>query len=117
MTLALSTPILLEYEEVTRRLSGTERWRDMVLLLELLARLHGNIRHVEPQFRFGVITEDPDDNKFCDCAIAADADFVVTEDRHFDVLNRSEYKPRAIGPLEFIQAKLGSGPARPAGST
>jgi len=27
------------------------------------------------------------DNKFCDCAIVADADFVVTEDGHFDALN------------------------------
>jgi predicted nucleic acid-binding protein len=29
---------------------------------------------------------DPDDNKFSDCAIAAGANYLVTEDKHFDVL-------------------------------
>jgi predicted nucleic acid-binding protein len=47
--LAVSTEILLEYQEVTTRLSGTKRWRDMAALLDLLAQLHGNIRHVEPK--------------------------------------------------------------------
>ena len=43
-------------------------------------KLHGNIRQTEPQFRFAVIIADADDNKFCDCAITAEADFVVTDD-------------------------------------
>ena len=37
-------------------------------------------------YHFGLITEDPDDNKFVDCAIAADAELIVTNDKHFDVL-------------------------------
>jgi putative PIN family toxin of toxin-antitoxin system len=106
LTLAVSTEILLEYEEVTVKLSGPERWRDIVALLELLPQLHGNIRQVEPQFRFAVITSDPDDNKFCDCAIAAEADFVVTEDSHFNALNSAGYKTRPIKPDEFIHHHL-----------
>lgn len=81
--LAVSTEILLEYEKITVKLSGAQRWRDAAAFLEMLTQLHRNIRQVEPRFRFGVIVADPDDNKFCDCAIAADADFVVTEDSHF----------------------------------
>ena len=106
ITLAVSTEILLEYQEIITRLSGAERWRDVASLLELLVQLHGNIRHVEPQFRFNVISIDPDDNKFCDCAIAAEANFVVAEDNHFDVLKSAGYKPKPIKPEEFIRQWL-----------
>jgi predicted nucleic acid-binding protein len=34
----------------------------------------------------GIITADPDDNKFVDCAFAAGADYLVSEDSHFRVL-------------------------------
>jgi putative PIN family toxin of toxin-antitoxin system len=104
--LAVSTEILLEYQEVTTRLSGTKRWRDMAALLDLLAQLHGNIRHVEPKFRFNVISTDPDDNKFCDCAIAAEANFVVTEDNDFNALKSAGYKPKPIKPEKFIRQYL-----------
>ena len=45
-----------------------------------------NVRRVEPRFNFGLITSDPDDNKFVDCAIIANADYIVSEDRHFNEL-------------------------------
>ena len=106
MTLAISNEILFEYEEITKRLSGTERWGEVVALLELLNRLHGNIRQVQPQFRFAVITQDPDDNKFCDCAIAAAADFVVTNDAHFSALKSSGHIPQPITPQDFIERHL-----------
>ena len=107
LTLAVSNEILLEYEEVTTKLSGAERWREIVALLELLDRLHGNIRQIEPQFRFAVITQDPDDNKFCDCAITAEADFVVTSDAHFAALKSAGHKPKPVAPEEFIRVHLG----------
>jgi putative PIN family toxin of toxin-antitoxin system len=106
LTLAVSTEILLEYEEITVKLSGAERWRDVAAFLELLPQLHGNIRQIEPHYRFGVIVADPDDNKFCDCAIAADADFVVTEDGHFGALKSAGYKPQPITPEGFIRLHL-----------
>jgi predicted nucleic acid-binding protein len=77
-----------------------------VAWLELVNQLHDNIRQTEPQFRFGIITADPDDNKFCDCAIAAEADFVVTDDAHFAVLKTAGYKPQPISPDEFIRVHL-----------
>jgi uncharacterized protein len=102
ITLAVSTEILLEYEEIIVHLSGIERWRDVATFLALLTQLHSNIRQIEPHYRFGVIVADPDDNKFCDCAIAAEADFVVTDDGHFDALKSAGYKPQPITPDEFI---------------
>jgi putative PIN family toxin of toxin-antitoxin system len=107
--LAVSTEILLEYEEIIVKLSGAERWRDVAAFLELLAQLHGNIRQIEPHYRFGIVIADPDDNKVCDCAIAAEADFIVTEDSHFGALKSAGYKPQPITPDEFIRLHLSAG--------
>jgi len=104
--LAVSTEILLEYEEITVQLSGAERWRDVTAFLELLAQLHGNLRPIEPHYRFGVIVADPEDNKFCDCAIAAEADFIITNDSHFAALKLAGYKAQPLTPDEFIRLHL-----------
>ena len=45
-----------------------------------------NIRLITPYYRFGLISSDADDNKFVDCAITSGADYIVTNDAHFDVL-------------------------------
>ena len=41
---------------------------------------------VNPWYRFNAIKSDLDDNKFVDCAIAANAKFIVTDDHHYDEL-------------------------------
>ena len=43
-----------------------------------------------PHYHFQLITQDPDDNKFVDCAIIANADYIVTNDSHFKVLENIE---------------------------
>ena len=53
-----------------------------------------------------MITADPDDNKFVGCAIAVEADFILTVDRHFNVLDGNGYKPRPISPDEFVAKYL-----------
>lgn len=45
----------------------------------------------DSHFSFGLITVDADDNKFVDCAIVANAHFIVTEDKHFYVLKNIEF--------------------------
>lgn len=45
-----------------------------------------NTRRLDPHFRFRLIEKDPDDNKFVDCAISAGADYIVSEDAHFRIL-------------------------------
>ena len=49
------------------------------------------VRQFNPQFRFNLIEADPDDNKFVDCAIIANANYIVSEDSHFDVLRRISF--------------------------
>lgn len=45
-----------------------------------------NTVYISPQNRYHLIEADPDDNKFVDCAITAKARYIVTQDRHYDVV-------------------------------
>lgn len=104
--LAVSDDILLEYEETISRLSGPARWREVEQFFTLLFYLHSNILFIDPHFHFGIISVDPDDNKFVDCAIAAQAIYIITSDRDFSSLVGSGYKPQPITPAEFIRRHL-----------
>ena len=55
------------------------------LAVETILRANNVIR-VDARFRFNLITADVDDNKFVDCAIIANADYIVSEDSHFNIL-------------------------------
>ena len=104
---AISTEILLEYEEIVGEHSGSGRVRKMFALMEVVSQQHGNVLHIAPAFRFRLIAADADDDKFADCAIAADADCIITDDRHFDALKNSGHKPQPVTPEEFIRRHLG----------
>jgi predicted nucleic acid-binding protein len=108
LTWAFSTEVLLEYEEVITRLSGPARWRKLARLMDLAEMTSGNILRVTPSFRFHVVTADPDDDIFADCAITAGADHLITEDRHFTALAEAGYKPKPISPTDFIATFLSS---------
>src|SRR2546423_14581505 len=60
--LAISNEILLEYQEVISEMLGPAGWSRIVRVIELMDRLYGNVLRIEPQYRFGVISVDPDDN-------------------------------------------------------
>ncbi|MCC6460478.1 MAG: putative toxin-antitoxin system toxin component, PIN family [Saprospiraceae bacterium] len=96
--LCVTTDILLEYEEVITLHMGALTATNFMEALE-------NAPHVElitRYFKWGLIEADPDDNKFVDCAIAGNARFIVSEDRHFRVLKQVEYpKVEVIGIEEF----------------
>jgi uncharacterized protein len=66
VTWAVSTKVLLEYEEVLTRLSGPARWRKLASLMDLAELTSGNLLRVTPSFHFNIITTDPDDNIFAD---------------------------------------------------
>jgi putative PIN family toxin of toxin-antitoxin system len=109
LTWAVSTPILLEYEEVLTRLSGPARWRKLARLMDLAELTSGNLLRVTPSFQFRIVTADPDDNIFADCAITAQADYLLTEDAHFAPLADAGYKPRPLSPPQFIAQFFASG--------
>lgn len=106
MAVAVSPAIWLEYHEVCVELGGTGHWSKIEQLFDQVGRLHDTILRVNPAFRFGTITQDPDDNAFADCAITAHADFVITEDRHFRPLSNAGYKAQPMTPQEFMDRYL-----------
>ena len=63
--------------------------------MNLLALLP-NVRFVHTFYRWNLIYTDPDDNKYCDTAIAGTADYIVTEDKHFDILKKTSYPSIAV---------------------
>ena len=60
-------------------------------------------------FAWFLIEADPDDNKFVDCAIAGQADYIVTHDKHFRILDEIQFpRVRATG-LEALREMLSVG--------
>lgn len=106
ITVALSNEILLEYQETITRLSGAERWNQIETFLALISQLNSNVLFTDPHFHFGLIADDPDDNKFADCAIAAEGEHIITADHHFDSLRGSGYKPQPITIDDFVKRYL-----------
>ena len=61
-----------------------------------------NVIRKDPHYTFALIEADKDDNKFVDCAIAANAKCIVTEDKHFRVLKNIPFpKVEVLGIEEF----------------
>ena len=81
-TLCVTNEIIEEYAEVISRNINERVAQTVIYLIMTLS----NVKYIDPHFRFQLITADPDDNKFVNCAIAANAKYIVTEDHHFDVL-------------------------------
>jgi putative PIN family toxin of toxin-antitoxin system len=80
--ICISNDILSEYIEIlTQKVSYTFAIRIANVLLK-----SNCVKFFDPHFHFGLITQDPDDNKFVDCAIVANADYLVSEDNHFNAL-------------------------------
>jgi uncharacterized protein len=100
--LCVTTEILAEYEEIVSRYMSPVVGR---LLIEAILRAN-NVVRVDAQFRFNLITRDPDDNKFVDCAIVANAEFVVTNDAHFTVLKTIPFPHVRTRTIEEFLALL-----------
>ena len=91
--------VLNEYEEILASKTTREIAQNVV---EAIARLHTTV-YQETYIHFGLITQDVDDNKFVDCAVAADAEYIVTNDAHFSVLKEIEWPKISIITIkEFV---------------
>lgn len=104
--MALTAAIILEYEEIAAERGGTAFASKIMHWLSLVSAAYDSIDVVQPSFQFRVILNDPDDNKFVDCAIVANADFIITNDSDYAALLNSGYKPQPIKPDDFIAKYL-----------
>lgn len=98
--LCVTNDILFEYHEILAK-----RYNNLIantVLKELIET--PNVERVNPTFRFNLITAVPDDNKFVDCAIIAGATFIVSNDRHFQELERYDFPKVDVRTLpEFLE--------------
>ena len=92
----VSTEILLEYEEI---LTSTYSEKTAKIVLHQLV-IAPNVEFSEPAFKWNLIENDPDDNKFADLAISVNADFLVTNDSDFNIFREIEFPKLQVINLE-----------------
>jgi len=92
--------------EVRRVLADKFDWAP-AMLQQVLPTLWSMGQLVSPQILVHAVPDDPDDNRILECALAADASFIVSGDRH--VLALRNYKSISIvTPRQFLEAYAGS---------
>jgi putative PIN family toxin of toxin-antitoxin system len=87
LTLLITNEILTEYREIIAQRADEIVAENVTRTLVNLA----SVEKVEVYFYWRLITADPDDNKFVDCAFSGNADYIVTYDNHFNVLTNVEF--------------------------
>ena len=100
--LCVTTEILEEYAEILERKTNP---RFSELALNVIENNPYTL-FVTPYYHFKLIAADPDDNKFVDCAVAANAKFIVTEDSHYNVLQDINFPKVEIIRLDEIMETL-----------
>jgi len=99
----VSNEVLIEYEEILSQ-KTSPFFADAIIKTLINKR---NLVRVSPVWRFRLIENDPDDNKFVDCAFAAGADYLVSEDSHFSVLRDLPFPQLNLVTLdEFLKTRL-----------
>lgn len=97
--LFISNEILFEYHEKLGE-NTSPLVADNVIKL-LLSLDNVTLQHVT--YRWGLIQSDPDDNKYADCALVSNVDFLVSEDNHFKIFSAIKFPTlRVIRIDEFL---------------
>ena len=102
--ICISNDILSEYLEIlTQKVNHTFAVRIIHAIIK-----SNSIKFYDPHYHFALISRYPDDNKFVDCAIVASADYLVSEDNHFNVLKDIPFPKVNVITLEQFQNDLQS---------
>jgi putative PIN family toxin of toxin-antitoxin system len=101
VTLCLSKPIIDENIEVLRRL-GLQNEKELDELLGLFAHGYHVVFTVKtPELH--ILENDPDDNKFIECAVALKADFIISGDKTLTEIQ--DYMGiKIVNPKEFLSS-------------
>lgn len=105
----ITNDILLEYEEKISNIFSKETAELITGALILLP----NVIKTDIYYHLQLITSDKDDNKFSDCAFAANAHYLVTNDRHFNVLKSITFPSINVIKLGEFKAILEDTPIDP----
>jgi putative PIN family toxin of toxin-antitoxin system len=103
-TLVVTTDVYFEYLEVLEKRSA----KGVIEYVEKALNISRNVVKPEVFYNWNLITTDPDDNKFIDAYVAAGADYLVTNDTHF---NEAKHTPfpliNIISAHEFLEVLKG----------
>jgi len=94
--LCASNEILLEYEEKFNDFWGKEVTNNLLALFETSY----NFKEVIVYYNWQLISQDEDDNKFADAYIAANADFLISNDTAITKLKNNSFPTLHILTLE-----------------
>jgi len=96
--IVLSKEILIEYQRVAEELSAKCPAVDIDKIIELFT-IYGEL--IETKNISVSVCEDPDDNKFIECAIASNCKLIISGDKH--LLNITNYQGISVlKPREFV---------------
>ena len=98
--LCISNSILEEYEEILERRTSHDVATNIIKTFLKLE----NVLRFDPRYNWDLIEYDPDDDKFVDCYVASNANFLVTNDKHFNVLANIPFPPiNVINIDDFLE--------------
>jgi putative PIN family toxin of toxin-antitoxin system len=99
-TLIISNEILTEYEEIIARKADEIVAKNIVNMLLGLS----NVEKIEIYYRWDLIKADEEDNKFTDCTITGNVDYLVSNDNHFNVLKTIDFPEVPLVAIdEFLE--------------
>ncbi|MBI5913944.1 MAG: putative toxin-antitoxin system toxin component, PIN family [Bacteroidetes bacterium] len=101
ISLCVTTEILLEYREILERKNGLEVGENVLNLITVIPFTE----KVDVFFNFHLITKDKDDNKYVDCAIAANAVCLVSNDKHFQEIKQVSFPSIQLLTLPEFEEK------------
>src|ERR1043165_3892607 len=94
----ITNEILMEYEEKLTDKLGTDTAMNVVrTLLDL-----ENVFLINVYFKLDLIKADADDNKFVDCAFTSNAHVLISNDKHFRILNSIAFPKINLVTLEMF---------------
>lgn len=99
--LCVSNDILFEYQEILAKKTSLEVAENVVNFITI----NPYTEKADIYFNFGLISEDADDNKFVDCAIASNAVCLVSNDKHFQILKTIDFPRVKVLELQEFEEK------------
>jgi len=85
--LIVADDIILEYEEILQQHSAPGVAE---IVMEIMVE-SPNVIYQQIYYSWNMISQDPDDNKFFDIAVAGNADYLVTNDAHFNKIKQLSF--------------------------
>ncbi|NJC28276.1 putative toxin-antitoxin system toxin component, PIN family [Neolewinella antarctica] len=99
ITMVISNDVLSEYVEILEERTNA----DVADNIGSFLVRSPDVDKVEIYFKWAAIYADADDDKFVDCALNGNAQLIVTDDKHFNVLKDMDFpKIEVVKTAKFL---------------